>query len=70
MATKDELKQVATRAINDPNFADQLRRDPAAAARDMGIELSENEASMISSALASSHGAADQADRLNKIIFY
>ena len=39
MATKEEMKKIAIRAIEDDSFREALRADPAKAAQSMGIEF-------------------------------
>jgi len=43
MATKEEMKKIAIRAIEDDRFRADLRADPAKAAASMGIEFTPEE---------------------------
>ena len=39
MATKEEIKKVAIKAIEDDSFRESMRADPAKAAASMGIKF-------------------------------
>lgn len=40
MATQDQLREIATRAMSDDAFAEKLQADPEGTLRDEGITLS------------------------------
>lgn len=39
MASKEELKQIAMKCVEDESFREQMDKDPASAAASMGITL-------------------------------
>ena len=52
MATKEELRAIVVRALDDPDFAAKLREDPVATLSAEGITLSEEEQAALRKALA------------------
>lgn len=47
MATQDELKQVISRALIDPEFKAELVKNPADTVKKMGFDLTQEQAQMI-----------------------
>jgi len=43
MATQDQLREIATRAMADDAFAEKLQADPEGTLRDEGITLSDED---------------------------
>ena len=43
MATQDDLRTIAGKAIADPDFREKLLSDPEAAVKEAGIELSDDQ---------------------------
>ena len=43
MATQDQLREIATRAMSDEEFAAKLQADPQGTLRDEGVTLSDEE---------------------------
>ncbi len=43
MATQDQLREIATRAMSDDAFAAKLQADPEGTLRDEGISLSDED---------------------------
>ncbi len=68
MATQDEIKQLAARSVTDPGFRAVLVADPAAAAAQMGIQLTPDQVAGLQKAaqgIAVSGQMLD--DRLGKV---
>ena len=52
MATKEELRAIVVRALDDPAFAAKLREDPVATLLEEGVTRSEEEHAALQKALA------------------
>jgi hypothetical protein len=57
MATTEEMKKIAIRAIEEDSFREALRADPAKAAASMGIELTPEELAEIKALRAKAEAA-------------
>lgn len=60
MATKDEMKKLAIKAIEDDAFCAQLEKDPAKAASSIGISLNAEEVQAIANQVASANKAGSR----------
>ncbi len=47
MASKEELKQIALKSVEDDDFREQLEKDPSSAAASIGITLTDEQAADI-----------------------
>jgi len=57
MATKEEMKKIAIKAIEDDSFRTDLRADPAKAAASMGVTFSSEELAEIKEMKAKAEAA-------------
>ncbi|MBH1939951.1 hypothetical protein I5677_03455 [Mobilitalea sibirica] len=67
MATKEETKKIALKAIEDDAFRAELEKDPAKAASSIGITLSAEDVEAIKNQVESAKSAGS---RESKSIFF
>jgi len=60
MATKDEMKKIAIKAIEDDAFRAELEKDPAKAASSIGISLNTQEVQAITNQVESANNAGSR----------
>jgi hypothetical protein len=68
MATKEETKKIALKAIEDDAFRAELEKDPAKAASSIGITLTADEVEALKKQAASA-GSAGSRESKSFIIF-